>query len=189
MAANMEGVVATQDAHAGARDAGSVTSLQETICQSKPEHYSRDGARPLLYASVLALSLQYKRLLLFLHKDRSTSGLRDLAPMLACALYSQGMLGAVEPVENYRHSAPGEAEGGDCSVDAFTTAAQVSPCSFVLQHVCGTECVNFPISNPSTFTMQPCSDCALTLVAQCMFSAAASGAWDHCSVPKGNRQL
>jgi hypothetical protein len=111
--------------HAGARDAGSIASLQETICASKPEHYSHGGARPLLYASVLALSLQYQRLLQFLHKDRSAAALRGLAPALALALFSHGMLAAVEPPANRPRSLPGEAEGYQSEPIVFMTAAQV----------------------------------------------------------------
>ena len=107
---------------AGPQEESAVAALQETICQSPPEHYSRAGARPLLYASVLAISLQYRRLLLFLHSDRTAAPHRDVAPVLATALFSTGML-RVQPGDE--SSAGTDASPNEASHAHAATAAKV----------------------------------------------------------------
>lgn len=126
---------AERGSRAGGASADAVAALQQTICQAPPEHYSRGGARPLLYASVLALTLQHRRLLLYLHRDRSAGQLRDFAAILAFALFSTGLLAAGEAGSASHGSTQGELDVRDDLASGLLAAAQArtlqSPCAAV----------------------------------------------------------
>jgi hypothetical protein len=112
--------------HAGPQQDTSVAALQERICQSPPEHYSRGGARPLLYASVLAMTLQYRRLVAFLHTDRSASAFRDVAAVLAVALFTTGLL-RVQQGDSGADAALSPGEAPEDNISAAAQARAVCP--------------------------------------------------------------
>ena len=68
-------------------DAYGLNDVQRYITQFPPSHYSQGGKEPLLYATVLLLSLQFRAALTFLAKDASTQIYRVDAAHLAIALY------------------------------------------------------------------------------------------------------
>mmetsp|Transcript_22946 Transcript_22946/g.58630 ORF Transcript_22946/g.58630 Transcript_22946/m.58630 type:complete len:864 (-) Transcript_22946:363-2954(-) len=62
-----------------------------------PSYYSKQGKEPLLYATVLLLSLQFQACLRFLWRDEATRGLRVDAVHLAIACHQEGLLGVAAP--------------------------------------------------------------------------------------------
>lgn len=77
-------------------DAYKLSDLQHYIVQFPSSHYSQAGKEPLLYATVLLLSLQFKAAVAFLAKDASASGYRLDAPHFAIALLHH----QVHPLQN-----------------------------------------------------------------------------------------
>ena len=67
-------------------DKYTLSDLQQYLTQFPPTHYSQGGKQPLLYVTVLLLSLQFRAALTFLAKDASTRSFRIDAPHLAIAL-------------------------------------------------------------------------------------------------------
>lgn len=65
-----------------------LSDLQEYLSDPKwgAEHYSHGGREPLLYVTVLLLSLQFHRAVAFLAKHRLTDAFRVDAPHFAIAL-------------------------------------------------------------------------------------------------------
>lgn len=109
----------------GPRERSSVTSLQESVCQFPAEHYSREGTRPLLYATALLITLQYKKLLLFLHVERMASALRDVAAVLSIALFAMGLLQLPAPEIDEERGEAAEADRREQPTAAVAAAAQV----------------------------------------------------------------
>ena len=77
----------------GAAPSYRLPDLQAEINRWPASYYSRNGKEPLLYASVLLLSLQFSRALRFLWRDESAAALRADAVHLAAALWFAGVLG------------------------------------------------------------------------------------------------
>ena len=77
----------------GAAPAYRLPDLQAEINRWPASYYSRAGKEPLLYVTVLLLSLQFSRALRFLWRDESSAGLRSDAVHLAAALWFAGVLG------------------------------------------------------------------------------------------------
>jgi nuclear pore complex protein Nup93 len=82
-----------QQSALGAAPAYRLPDLQAEINRWPASYYSRSGKEPLLYATVLLLSLQFSRALRFLWRDESASALRADAVHLAAALWFAGVLG------------------------------------------------------------------------------------------------
>ena len=68
-------------------DAYKLSDLQSYLNQFPASHYSQSGKEPLLFATVLLLSLQFRALVTFLAKDSSTRDYRTDAPHFAIALF------------------------------------------------------------------------------------------------------
>ena len=96
---------------------GALAALQTAVCTSPPAHYTRGGTRPLLYATVLAITLQYRKVLEFLHTDKSAASLRDAAAVLAAALFAVGFL-TIAQQESSRDATPMAEDGGECAAAA-----------------------------------------------------------------------
>ena len=62
-----------------------LADLQSYLTQFPPSHYSQGGKEPLLYATVLLLSLQFRGVVTFLAKDPSARSYRIDAPHFAIA--------------------------------------------------------------------------------------------------------
>ncbi len=73
-------------AGAGESWAYTLSDLQGYLSQFPAGHYSHGGREPLLYATVLLLSLQFRAAVAFLAQDPSTRNYRVDAPHLAIAL-------------------------------------------------------------------------------------------------------
>lgn len=67
-------------------DAYKLSDLQHYIVHFPSSHYSQNGKEPLLYATVLLLSLQFKAAIAFLAKDATAGSYRVDGPHLAIAL-------------------------------------------------------------------------------------------------------
>lgn len=67
-------------------DAYKLSDLQTYLNQFPVTHYSQEGKEPLLYATVLLLSLQLRALVTFLAKEPSARDYRVDAPHFAIAL-------------------------------------------------------------------------------------------------------
>jgi hypothetical protein len=76
---------------AGVGDDNALRQLQSDVCAADPSHYTRDGTRPVHYAVVLLLSLQFRRALNFLHVHPMCSGLRVTAPALALVVHAHSL--------------------------------------------------------------------------------------------------
>ena len=72
-------------------DAGALRQLQQDVCAADPSHYTRDGARPVHYAVVLLLSLQFRRALNFLHVHPMCRELRVVAPTLSLVVHAHSL--------------------------------------------------------------------------------------------------
>lgn len=70
----------------GEASAYTLGDLQTYLQQFPAAHYSHNGRKPLLYATVLLLSLQFKAAVAFLAQDASTRDYRSDAVHLAIAL-------------------------------------------------------------------------------------------------------
>ena len=128
----------------------SVADMQRALNQFGPHHYSRDGVRPLLYATVLVCSLQFHAAVDFiLHDPIGAQGHAVDAVHVAIALQNDGLFDAAPPLVNvgvaegaWRLNAAAvvhayarqqflERFGGDASVlaalDYMVTAAACSP--------------------------------------------------------------
>jgi hypothetical protein len=78
--------------------------------------------------TVLLITLQYKKLLLFLHVERMTSALRDVAAVLSIALFAMGLLQLPVPEmdeESGQAGIFGEADRQEQPTAAVTAAARV----------------------------------------------------------------
>ena len=62
-----------------------LADLQSYLAQFPPSHYSQGGKEPLLYATVLLLSLQFRGVVAFLAKDPTARSYRLDAPHFAIA--------------------------------------------------------------------------------------------------------
>ena len=73
-------------AASGEAGAYALADLQAYLQQFPGAHYSAQGREPLLYATVLLLSLQFRAAVAFLARDGSARDYRVDAPHLAIAL-------------------------------------------------------------------------------------------------------
>lgn len=64
-----------------------LASLQQELNRWGPKYYSKNGKEPLLYLTVLLLSLQFKRALQFMLKEEMFKNYRLDGIHLAIALY------------------------------------------------------------------------------------------------------
>jgi nuclear pore complex protein Nup93 len=96
-----------QQAALGAAPAYSLPDLQAEINRWPASYYSRNGKEPLLYATVLLLSLQFSRALRFLWRDESAGALRSDAVHLAAALWFAGVLGPGTGLPDAEGAGPG----------------------------------------------------------------------------------
>ena len=78
-------------------DAYRLSDLQQYIVHFPSSHYSQNGKEPLLYATVLVLSLQFKAAISFLAKDATTSSYRVDAPHFAIALHHHQVIPDCRP--------------------------------------------------------------------------------------------
>ncbi|KAI8465435.1 MAG: Nup93/Nic96-domain-containing protein [Monoraphidium minutum] len=69
-----------------------LSDLQAELNRWPAKYYSREGAEPLLYATVLLLSAQFRAALRFMATDDSAKGLRPDAVHVAIALHFAGVL-------------------------------------------------------------------------------------------------
>eukprot|EP00963_Diacronema_lutheri_P008000 scaffold684_cov345-Pavlova_lutheri.AAC.79 len=74
------------------RSAYTVLDFQSYLKQFDPTHYTKNGREPLLYVTVLLLSLQFGEVITFLSRDPSAEGYRCDAVHFAIAFMHHGLL-------------------------------------------------------------------------------------------------
>lgn len=78
-----------------------LSDLQAYLGQFPAAHYSHGGREPLLYCTVLLLSLQFRAAVAFLAQDASARDYRVDAPHLAIALTAHQVLALISNLPRF----------------------------------------------------------------------------------------